>query len=127
IVSPEDMRSIIKFSDGITAPMSGKSLLKELDKHSLSMPNKTALSFGDLQITYAELVNNVNKVAAYLVSQGAGPGIPIGICLPRSEQSLIMMLAILRSGSAFLNMDPKYPVRHLNYILADSKARLLIT
>lgn len=127
IVSPEEMRKILKFSAGITAPVSGKSLLKELDKHAICIPNKIALIFGDKKITYAELVNKVNKVGAYLISRGARSGIPIGICLPRSEQSLIMMLAILRSGSAFLNMDPKYPVPHLNYILADSNTRLLIS
>ena len=58
---------------------------------------------------------------------GAGPDVPVAVCLERSERMLVAMLAILRSGSYYVPLDPDYPADRIAYMLEDSRAQMLVT
>lgn len=77
-------------------------------------------------LTFAELDRQADRLAARLAGLGAGPGRIVALCLPRSSRHVVAMLAIRRTGAAFLPMDPAYPPETLGYMLRDSQAMLVL-
>jgi natural product biosynthesis luciferase-like monooxygenase protein len=90
-------------------------------------PDATALVFDGTELTYAELDARAERLAATLRTLGAGPDVPIAICAERSVEMMVGLLGILKSGSAYLPLDPTYPKERLAYMLQDSQARVLVT
>ncbi|HEY0640976.1 MAG TPA: amino acid adenylation domain-containing protein [Pseudonocardiaceae bacterium] len=79
------------------------------------------------ELTYAELDARSAALAAALRSAGAGPGAPVGICLPRTAGLVVAVLAALRAGAGYLPLDPAYPADRVHLVLDDSRAPLVIT
>ena len=85
------------------------------------------LSSEDRQLTYAELDAAANRLAHRLIAQRIGPESLVGIALDRSNEMVIVLLAILKAGAAYLPLDPEYPTQRIQFMLRDSDARLLLT
>ncbi len=90
-------------------------------------PNATAIVFEDRELTYAELDARAEQLAQKLRTLGAGPDVLIGICAERSLEMMIGLFGILKSGSAYVPLDPAYPKERLAYMLQDSQAPVLVT
>jgi non-ribosomal peptide synthetase component F len=90
-------------------------------------PDATALVFGETQITYRELNQRSNQLAHHLISLGSGPEKIVALALPRSIEFVIALLAVLKSGAAYLPLDPDYPSARLTFMLTDSDADLIIS
>ena len=90
-------------------------------------PGAIAVRYGDQSITYAELDRRANHLARHLIRRGVGPGVLVGVRLPRSLDTVIALLAVLKAGGGYLPLDPAYPPRRLEYMLTDSAAAVLIT
>ncbi|MGB8190500.1 MAG: amino acid adenylation domain-containing protein, partial [Chitinophagaceae bacterium] len=91
-------------------------------------PGKTALIFGEKQLTYAELEVKANRMAHYLRQQyNIMPDDFIGIMLDRSEKLIISILAVLKSGAAYVPVDPDYPKARKEFMLQDTSVKVLIT
>ena len=90
-------------------------------------PDSVALVFGTEQITYRELNARANQVAHYLIKRGAGPDVLVGIFAERTPELVIGILGILKSGSAYVPIDPSYPKDRLRYILEDAQAPIVLT
>ncbi|WP_400080180.1 amino acid adenylation domain-containing protein [Winogradskyella sp. R77965] len=86
-----------------------------------------AIKFGDKTITYGELEEQVNRLAHSLSSKGVSSGDFVGVCLPRSIELIVSLIAIMKTGAAYLPLDSSYPSQRLNYMLEDSEANFLIT
>ncbi|HMD49402.1 MAG TPA: AMP-binding protein, partial [Bryobacteraceae bacterium] len=89
-------------------------------------PDALAACFGDLQWTYRELDQRANQLAGYLQSVGAGPNVLVAVAMERSLQLLAGILAILKTGGAYLPLDPNYPKARLNLILDDANAAVVL-
>ncbi len=79
------------------------------------------------EITYNQLNENANRLAHLLISKGAGPEILVGICMDRTIDMIVAMYAVLKSGSAYVPIDPLYPSERISFILSDAKAPMVIT
>jgi amino acid adenylation domain-containing protein len=91
-------------------------------------PGKTAVVFGKTQLTYKELDEQSNRLANYLKENyNTQPGECIGIMLERSEKLIIAILGVLKSGAAYVPIDPEYPSGRKSFMLQDTSAKLLIT
>ena len=90
-------------------------------------PDGTALVFGTSRFSYAELDASANRVARLLVGRGIGPESIVGLLLPRSPELLIALLGIVKTGAAYLPMDPDYPPARLLWMLEDSRASQIVT
>ncbi len=90
-------------------------------------PDHPAAQYGEQILTYAELNARANQLAHYLIDQGVGRDEIVGISLPRSLAVPTAILAILKAGAAFLNIDPAYPPERIRYMIEDSGLRFLIT
>jgi amino acid adenylation domain-containing protein len=86
-----------------------------------------ALKAGVESLTYQEMDKRAVRLARHLRSLGAGPGVLVGVCLPRSFEMVIAALAVWKTGAAYVPMDPAYPVDRLTFMLNDAKAPLVVT
>ncbi|HLU74923.1 MAG TPA: amino acid adenylation domain-containing protein [Nonomuraea sp.] len=103
------------------------SVFELFGRHAATTPDKTALVAGDERLTYGELDDAVNRLAARLAAAGAGPGTLVALCAAKSPAFVAAMLAVLRTGAAYLPLDPGHPPARLELVLADSGAALLLT
>lgn len=90
-------------------------------------PDAIAVRCDGEALTYRELDKRANYLAGQLRAMGADRDRIIGICIPRQSEMIVGMLAILKSGSAYLPLDPKYPEERLAFMLEDSKTSIVIT
>ncbi|OAI25591.1 MULTISPECIES: non-ribosomal peptide synthetase [Methylomonas] len=90
-------------------------------------PQATALIFGEQRISYVELNQRANRLAHYLIAQGAGPERRIALSMPRCSALLIGMLAILKAGAVYVPVDPSYPQERQTYLFQDAGADWLLT
>ncbi|MBX2998043.1 MAG: amino acid adenylation domain-containing protein [Caldilineaceae bacterium] len=90
-------------------------------------PEAIALIAGTEQLTYVELNACANQLAHYLQTLGIGPGMLVGICIERSGEMIVGVLAILKAGAAYLPLDPTYPQDRLAFMIADSNPAVLLT
>ena len=90
-------------------------------------PQAIAVEFADQQLTYQQLNHRANQLAHYLQAQGVRPDIIVGLCVERSIELIVAVLAILKAGGAYLPLDCSYPANHLNFMLENAQAPLLLT
>ncbi len=90
-------------------------------------PDAVALIFKQQQVTYRELNHRSNQLAHYLQSLGVKPEILVGLCVDRSIEMIVGMLAILKAGGAYLPLDPTYPPDRLAFMVADAQISILLT
>jgi amino acid adenylation domain-containing protein len=90
-------------------------------------PEAIAIMCGDQTLTYGDLNERSNRLAHYLVKQEVGPEVLVGIYLERSIDTVICLLAILKSGGAYLNMDPDLPAERVVFMLGDAQVPVLLT
>ncbi|WP_255663135.1 non-ribosomal peptide synthetase [Myxococcus sp. RHSTA-1-4] len=91
------------------------------------MPEAVAVVYGGAALTYAELDQRANRLAHRLHALGAGRGSTVGLCVERSAELVVGMLAILKAGAAYVPLDPAYPRERLAWMLADAGAPVLLT
>ncbi|MGO4851173.1 AMP-binding protein, partial [Inquilinus sp. 2KB_12] len=83
--------------------------------------------FEDQALTYAGLNAQANRLAHRLIALGAGPETLVGLCLERSIDMVVGLLATLKAGAAYLPLDPAYPPERLAFMLKDADPRLVLT
>lgn len=93
----------------------------------LRTPNSSALKMFGRLITYSELNDYANKFANYLREQAVTRESLIGICLDRSVEMVVALLAVWKAGGAYIPLDPTYPPDRLAFMISDSKAPVLVT
>ena len=82
---------------------------------------------GDECLTYRALAERAARLAGFLRQAGVGPETVVGLCLDRGPDMVTAMLATWLAGAAYLPLDPAYPAARLAFMLADSRARLLVS
>ncbi|WP_157697697.1 condensation domain-containing protein, partial [Caballeronia calidae] len=89
-------------------------------------PDATAVVFEDVSLTYAQLNARANRLAHHLIGLGVRPETRVALCLVRSHELIVALLAILKAGGAYVPLDPAYPGERLTHILDDAAPVLLI-
>ena len=90
-------------------------------------PDALAVQAGSERLSYAQLNQRANRLAHRLLEQGVGPGQRVGLVSRRGPQLIVSLLAVLKSGAAYVPLDPNYPAERLSYMLADSRLNLLLS
>ncbi|QRK05623.1 amino acid adenylation domain-containing protein [Archangium violaceum] len=89
-------------------------------------PDAVALTFEDKSLTYRELDSRANQLAWHLRSLGVGPESRVGLCLERSLEMVVALLATLKAGGAYVPLDPAYPQERLGWMLEDARPTVLL-
>lgn len=97
------------------------------DRQAQLTPQAIALRLGEQQMSYAELNERTNQLARHLRDLGVQPETRIGICMERSLDQIIGILAILKAGGAYVPLDPTYPSERLSFMVADAHIETLLT
>ncbi|MFD5766399.1 amino acid adenylation domain-containing protein [Streptomyces sp. NPDC127049] len=95
--------------------------------HAAARPDAVAVHDGPYEVTYGTLDAEANRLARVLAARGIGPGTIVAVALPRSARSVLAVLAVLKSGAAYLPLDLGYPPERLRYILDDARPDLVLT
>ena len=82
-------------------------------------PRAVALECGGKRLTYGELNRRANRLARFLRKRGLGPEKLAAVCLDRSLEMAVALLAVLKSGGAYLPLDPPYPPERIAFMLGD--------
>ena len=90
-------------------------------------PNAVALTFENSSRTYRELDEAANRLAHVLATQGAGPGQCVALLLPRSAEAIVAILAALKTGAAYLPLEPGLPSARIEFMLADAAPIVAVT
>jgi len=90
-------------------------------------PSATAVVYEDSSLTFTELNARANQLAHYLRVLGVGPEVRVGICMERSTEMLVAVMAVLKACGAYLPLDPAYPQERIAFILSDGEAKVLLT
>ncbi|HET7742144.1 MAG TPA: amino acid adenylation domain-containing protein, partial [Mycobacterium sp.] len=90
-------------------------------------PNALALTFDGQSMTYQQLDEAANRLAHVLVGQGAGPGEVVALHFPRSSDAIVAILAVLKTGAAYLPIDPALPVARIGFMLTDAAPIVAVT
>ncbi len=103
-----------------------KSLHVLFSETARKFPDNTAVRFGSGTLTYQALNEKASQFAYLLMEQGVKPGQRIGMAVERSLELLVTMMAILKTGAAYVPLDPLHPTERLEFILDDSDCQILV-
>ncbi|MGW4276930.1 amino acid adenylation domain-containing protein, partial [Streptomyces seoulensis] len=115
-----EARQLARWSAGEAADLPETTVHALVAEQARLRPGAVALSYGDTRLTYAELAARAERLAAALGAHGAGPGSVVGVLLERGADLVVSLLAVLRSGAAYLPLDPGDPAGRSAFLLADS-------
>ena len=119
---------VVYQAESITHRLRTNRLIHELfEAQAERTPNAVALLHGQRKLTYAELNRSANRLAHHLVGCGIGADQVVGICVERSPEMVIGLLAILKAGGAYLPLDPNYPAERLQQMLEDAAPGVVLT
>lgn len=98
-----------------------------VERWAMQTPGSVAVTDGDESLTYAELSRRASQLAYFLAERGARPSSRVGVCLPRGIDAVVAFLAVLKTGCAYVPLDPNYPPDRLAFMLEDAELALTIT
>jgi amino acid adenylation domain-containing protein len=90
-------------------------------------PHAPALVFEQTKLSYAQLDQRANHIAAQLVRLGVGPDVTVGLQLERSAEMIVGILGILKAGGAYVPIDPSFPADRVSFMVSDSGAKVVLT
>jgi amino acid adenylation domain-containing protein len=97
------------------------------EQQAAARPTATALHFGDSRLSYGELNGRANGMAHALHRLGVGPGVVVGLGLPRSPEMIVALLAILKAGGAYVPCDAGLPAARIHFMVQDASLSLILT
>ncbi|MFD7931841.1 amino acid adenylation domain-containing protein, partial [Streptomyces sp. NPDC059742] len=109
-----------------SAPNRPAALPTLFEAQAARTPEAVAVVDGDRQLTYRELDARANRLAHLLTARGAGPERTVALALPRSADLVVALLAVVKTGAAYLPLDPDYPAERLAYMLADASPSVIL-
>jgi enterobactin synthetase component F len=126
VMGPEERRRLLVEWNDTAAPLPDTSLPALVAHWAAVTPDAPAIVFEDATLNYRQLHDRSVRQARQLVASGVKPGDIVAVALPRSEQLLIMLLAIMRTGAAYLPLDLEGPIERIALVLEDASPAAVI-
>ena len=122
----ERRRIIYDWNDSRADFPDGQSVHRLFEQQVNRTPDAIAIDADGVQLSYNQLDRSANQLAHYLRKLGVGPERLVGICVERSPEMIVGMLAILKAGGGYLPLDPSYPMERLEFIINDADVEVLL-
>ncbi|MFJ1894505.1 condensation domain-containing protein, partial [Streptomyces sp. NPDC088170] len=122
----ERRRVLVEWNDTAVGVVPG-TLPELFEAQVARTPDAVAVVSGGVEVSYAELDARANRIARLLIGRGVGPESVVGVCLERSPDLVVALLAVVKAGGAYLPIDPEYPAERVAYMLADAGVRCVLT
>ncbi|HJV95636.1 MAG TPA: amino acid adenylation domain-containing protein, partial [Albitalea sp.] len=121
-------RSALNALQPASTPLVATELMHSaIARQCAATPQRVALRFGDTQLSYLDLDQRSNRLARALRARGIGRGERVGLCVARSADMVVSLLAVLKAGGTYVPLDPGFPEARLAYYAEDAQLALLIT
>jgi amino acid adenylation domain-containing protein len=121
ILSPSERQRILVEWNGTSTPYPRDRSIVDLFADQVHRdPEATAIAVAGLTMSYAELARRADRLAGALIEAGVGRETPVGLCMDRSPEMIVGMLAALRAGGAYVPLDPGYPDERLAFMVEDA-------
>jgi len=104
-----------------------RTVVQLFEEQAARLPDAVAVTHAGESLSYRELNARANALAVRLRALGVRPGALVGLCLERSLQMMVGLLATLKAGGAYVPLDPVFPAQRLAFMLEDSQASVLLT
>jgi amino acid adenylation domain-containing protein len=127
LTPPEIQQLLVEWNDTKTDYPQNKCIHQLFEEQVEKTPSDIAVIFENQQLTYQELNNRANQLADYLQQQSVKSDTVVGICMERSVEMVVALIAILKAGGAYLPLDPVYPQERIDFMLADAGVSVLLT
>ncbi|HEX6749442.1 MAG TPA: amino acid adenylation domain-containing protein [Longimicrobium sp.] len=128
IISADERAQVVSAFNATDRPeFISTSVVEMVAARAARAPDVAALEFGGETLTYAETESRANRLAHRLIGLGVRADARVAICLERSLEMPIAVLAVLKAGGAYVAVDPNYPADRVAYMLEDSRASVVIT
>src|SRR5919205_1508099 len=125
--SSERQQLLVERNDTYVAYPHTRGIHELFEEHVKRAPESLALTFGGEHVSYAELNSRANQLAHYLQQLGVKGETPVGVCLHRSVDLIVAVIAILKAGGVYVPLDPEYPTERLAFILEDVTPPIILT
>ncbi len=127
-LSPDERHQILVLWNATEAEYSASLCIHELFERQVEQdPLAAAVICKDHTVSYGQLNDAANRLAHYLRNLGVRPDHPVGICVDRSLEMVVGLVAILKAGGAYVPLDPAYPAERLAFMLQDCQPRIVLT
>ncbi|HWM81764.1 MAG TPA: amino acid adenylation domain-containing protein [Pseudolabrys sp.] len=128
LMTAADRQALLRqFVGPETGPSDVATVHALIERQAECSPDDIAVVFENEQLTFAELDRRANQLAHHLRAAGVRPGTFVGVFVERSLEMLVALLGVLKSGGAYVPMDPTFPPERLRYVLDDAKAPVVLT
>jgi amino acid adenylation domain-containing protein/non-ribosomal peptide synthase protein (TIGR01720 family) len=127
LTSEERHQLLVEFNQTSAVYPKDQTIVELFEQQVKSTPNQTALVYEGQTLSYQELNERANQLAYYLRAKGVKPETRVAICLDRGFEMLVGILGILKSGGAYVPIDPQYPVERVQYMLEDCSATIVVS
>ncbi|MCB0943365.1 MAG: AMP-binding protein, partial [Mycobacterium sp.] len=117
----------VLFDGVVSGAEAGVSIPELFARQVAVIPDVVALRYNGASVSYRELDEASNRLAYVLVSRGAGPGARVGLLLPRTADGVIAILAVLKTGAAYVPVDPAHPDERVAFVFDDAEPIAVIT
>jgi amino acid adenylation domain-containing protein len=127
LLAEEERRQLVAAWNDTRAELPEHGTIHELFEASARRaPAAVAVRCGGRQLLYGELDESAERLARRLAAMGVGPEVRVGLCLERTPDMLVAMLAVLKAGGAYVPLDPSHPGERLRWIVEDAGAPVLV-
>jgi amino acid adenylation domain-containing protein len=123
----ERTKVVVSWSGPSALPVPQTTIKDLFEEQVKRTPEAEAVVSGEQRVTFSELNRRANRIASLLRSHGGGRGTLVGIMMEKSVDLVASVLAVMKAGGAFIPLDPMYPMDRLEFMLADSEPRVLLT
>ncbi|MED4611883.1 non-ribosomal peptide synthetase DhbF [Bacillus subtilis] len=127
LLLPEEKEKVISKWNETAKSEKLVSLQDMFEKQAVLTPERIALMCDDIQVNYRKLNEEANRLARLLIEKGIGSEQFVALALPRSPEMVASMLGVLKTGAAYLPLDPEFPADRISYMLEDAKPSCIIT
>lgn len=126
---PDDVVKLLleEWNDSTRDLPPGRLVHEMIHECAVKRGDQVAVVAAGESLTYAELERRADHLASFLASLGAGPDAMVGICMQRTADMMVALLAVLKSGAGYLPLDPDFPASRLDYMVQDSAVQIVLT
>ncbi|UQW99376.1 non-ribosomal peptide synthetase [Streptomyces sp. RerS4] len=126
VLGREERERVLERFNDTTRPVPRTTLVELFEARAALTPDAVATVASGTELTFAELDGRANRLARLLVERGAGPERLVGLALPRSTDLVVAVLAVLKSGAAYVPIDPDYPAARIAHLVTDADPVLVL-